>query len=369
MGKWIRSYILKTLNQTAKQQSIDEIAVIQRNDIQVLREVEVHGKRYSLGEHRDFRRHALLQQFLPEHARLSLSWVHLKEGEELLPHQHPSASMILTCSGSGYLTGQKKQALTEGDVVMVPPHCEHGFIGDGPDGFHGLSIQFGEEGGLYENAQRPQVKFSDATDEFTLEKLLAHNRKRLEETKQLRLFRMLQDGSLKDEKKRQAHLNSLEIWSMRNQLLLFTRQATCIDAKYETTFLQHFNEEIGHDVLYKTRAREENPAEDPVIEAIASWFVHQMFIRDNVEKTALIHLVIEHTSHHYHTLARPMLAKFVNDDYFAVHEADDDHAQMGIDLLKGESALTYQRLVPVIDKAWDMMNAMLDRVAYLTEQA
>ena len=204
-------------------------------------------------------------------------------------------------------------------------------------------------------------------DNFTLEDLLTHNRKRLEEVKTCRFFMMLQDGRLDDPIKRQVCLDNLEIWTLRNQLLLFTRQATCIDAKYEATFLQHFNEEVGHDELYNARA-DQKRQDDPVIEAIASWFIHQMFIRDNIEKAAMIHLVIENTSDYYHKLAKDMLVEHVNEEYYKVHEADTAHAQMGVDMLRGESAQAYRRLVPVLDKTWSMMTAMLDRVAELVER-
>jgi quercetin dioxygenase-like cupin family protein len=356
-------------SQSKQKPIVKEVNVIARNDIQVIHSVKVDGKIHTLGEHRDFRRHSLLENFLPDFARFSLSWVHLNENQELEPHQHQVPSMIIVCKGTGLLTGQKNQPLQEGDIVIVPPNSAHGFIGKGLDGFHGLSVQFGHEGGLYENINSPLVNFIEPQHkEFTFEKFLAHNQKKLEQIKKSRFFTMLEDGTLNDPKKRTAYLDNLEIWTIRNQLLLFTRQSTCADKKFEKTFLQHFNEEIGHDDLYNERANKGN-LEDPVIEAIASWFVHQMFVRDNIEKAAIIFLVIENTSHYYHTLAKSLLIEHVNEGYLKAHEEDDAHVKMGLNLLKGESPLTYQRLIPVIDKAWEMLTAMVERVAQLTEKA
>jgi hypothetical protein len=92
-----------------------------------------------------------------------------------------------------------------------------------------------------------------------------------------------------------------------------------------------------------------------------------MHVLDNVEKTAIIHLVIENASAAYHARAMPVLAKYTNQQYFDVHvEADHEHAAMGVALLGQESPRTYARLKDIVGEAWDMVGAMVDRVAELT---
>jgi hypothetical protein len=134
------------------------------------------------------------------------------------------------------------------------------------------------------------------------------------------------------------------------------------------------HDEMGHDVMHKDRADAGSPqterCRDAVLEAITDWFSHQMFVLDNAEKAAIIHLVIENASFVYHQRAMPVLSKYVNEEYFEVHvTADDGHAALGVEMLRNESPRSYGRLRRVIAEAWDMVDAMIDRVAELTRAA
>jgi mannose-6-phosphate isomerase-like protein (cupin superfamily) len=324
---------------------------------------------HSLGELRDFRWNDELKEFMPDASDVSVSWVVLQHGEVLEPHVHPIQSMMVVYSGSGEMLGDLQQPVAEGDVIVVPAGRHHGFRG-GVDGLYALSIQFGE--GLYTAPERPRVAFADG--EGSLEALLEYNEKRIKAFGQRPIFELLADGTLDNPVKRQAYLDALQIWVDGNQTLLFSRQATCVDPVYSAMFLKHMHDEMGHDVLHKERADEEAPGplpvRDAIMEAITNWFAYQMYVLDNAEKTAIIHLVIENGSHEYHKRAKPVLAKYVSEHYFEVHvEADDGHAAMGLELLRNESPRTYARLKHVIGEAWDMVDAMVDRVAELTRLA
>jgi quercetin dioxygenase-like cupin family protein len=137
---------------------LNEVLVVRRSDIPVIYEVEENGQRHTLGEHRDFRRHALLREHVPENARLAMSWVQLTPKQVLDPHLHPILSMIIICRGSGLLIGDRESVLNEGDIVVVGPGRLHGFVGGEPAGFTALSVQF-EQQGLYEDKDRALVSF------------------------------------------------------------------------------------------------------------------------------------------------------------------------------------------------------------------
>ena len=348
---------------------MDQLQVVSRDAIPPIRSVEQDGETHNLGELRDFRWNDHLRSFMPEASQFSVSWVRLEEGEILQPHVHPIQSMMVFYAGSGEMLGDLRRPVTAGDVVVVPPGRKHGFVG-GPHGLQALSIQFGD--GLYTKPEKPRVLFTDP--EHTLAGLLAYNEKRLEEFVQRPIFDLLADGTLEDPIKRKAYLDTLQIWVDGNQALLFSRQATCADATYQDVFLQHFKEEMGHDVLHKDRAEGDRsrvpPARDTIMEAITNWFTYQMYLLDNAEKTAIIHLVIENASSAYHRHAKPALARYVNNQYFDVHvNADEQHAAMGEALLQNESPRTYARLRRIIGEAWDMIGAMTDRVAEVTRAA
>lgn len=134
------------------------ITIVRRNDIPAISEVEEGGEVHPLGELRDFRRHPQLAEFIPDQARLSIAWVRLRAGEELPPHIHPTASLLLCTAGSGIVLGAPDDIIGPGDAVLVYAGSTHGFRGLEPTGIEGLSIQF-EERGLYEDPSRPRVHF------------------------------------------------------------------------------------------------------------------------------------------------------------------------------------------------------------------
>jgi len=347
---------------------METITVISRTEIPAISEIDIDGKKEMLGELRDFRWHADLKNFLPSEDIVSFSWVKLRPGEILRPHEHSTASMIICYRGQGEFIGENSRMLNEGDVVAVPAFCKHGFEGKEPEGLWALSIQFGA--GLYTDPKNPRTTFLE--NDCTFESVLAFNQQCIENFKQCRFLTMLTDGTLDNPKKRQRYVDALQIWSDSNQDLLFARQGTTSDLKFAPTFLQHMFEEVGHDRVHAERGEQfkESPAlsEDPIIEAVANWFICQMFRRDNYEKAALIHLIIENGSDIYHRIARPVLKATVNDHYFELHEADTEHAKIALHLLNHLSTAQYKELHQLIKKGWDMLACMTDRVCQLVDE-
>ena len=134
------------------------ITVVRRADIPSITEILEDGELHQLGEQRDFRRHPLLAQFIPERARLAIAWVRLGPNQELKPHRHTTPSLLLCTGGRGIILEQPEPVIEPGDAVLVPVGSTHGFRGLPPTGIEGLSIQF-EERGLYEDVANPLVKF------------------------------------------------------------------------------------------------------------------------------------------------------------------------------------------------------------------
>jgi len=135
-----------------------KIAIVSRSEIPAISEIMEHGELHSLGEQRDFRRHPLLNEFIPQQARLSMAWVRLRAGEILAPHRHPTASLLLCTGGCGIVLELPDRVISLGDAVLVPAGSTHGFKGLEPSGIEGLSIQF-EDRGLYEDPSKPRVEF------------------------------------------------------------------------------------------------------------------------------------------------------------------------------------------------------------------
>jgi hypothetical protein len=138
-------------------------------------------------------------------------------------------------------------------------------------------------------------------------------------------------------------------------------------------FLQHLREEIGHDdVLRKDRGRAEE-VWDPVIEGAAAWFISRMTILDNIEKTAVIHLVLESSGAHMGSVSRQPMRRFGSANYFELHdEIDQSHVDVALEPLRHQSPEAIARVRIVVEQAWRMLDTWVDRVADLvlgTEQA
>ena len=332
--------------------------VVPRLDIRAITQVEVDGKIHALGEHRDFRRHQSLSDFLPSHGRISLSWTRLSAGQELSIHQHPTKSMIIVTAGRGTLLGGEPRELGEGDVIAVPAGARHGFATDSE--LVALSVQFEGEG-LYEDEGNARVRFGDSLSA----QLIRYQEERLAEHVKTEFFRMLNDGTLNDAQRKARFFACLHQWSSAFQRMIFLRQGLAHGNPWESLFLQHLNEELGHDALLAKELRLSNTQADAAIEACASWFLYRTMTGGNLERLVITHCVLERSAHAFHTIASHLFPNA----YFNAHAtADDDHQSMGMNELDGMSEDTYRRLLAASAKAWDVLEVMLDRMSRIVKE-
>jgi hypothetical protein len=345
---------------------VNEIQVVSRNAIPPLRALDPHSQGHELGEQRDFRWNALLREFMPAPSRFSVSWVRLKYGEVMMPQVQPTQSLLVFYAGNGTLLGGIERPVAKDDVVIMPAGCEYGAIG-GEQGLQGLSIQFGQ--GPY--AAPTKARVDTAEPEHGLQGLLAYNHQRLDEFRRRPLFSLIDEGTLQDRFKRQTFLDTLQIWLDGQQALLFARQASCADPDYAGAFLKDFRGEAVREGTNEGRSAAGGgigTKNDVVVEAITEWFTYQMFVLDNSEKAAVVHLVIEQAN----TVLRSVvatLARSVGDSPPARLEDDTRRATVGEELLRRQSPRTYARLRRIVGEAWDMLSALSDRVVEVTRRA
>jgi len=312
------------------------VFVVSRGDIRAIESVEQDGVRHMLGELRDFRWEDRLAGFIPPEDQLSLSWVALKAGETLPPHTHPIQSMMVFHAGSGRVIGDLEQDISAGDVVVVPPGREHGFVA-GPSGLSALSVQFGE--GLYTNPDNARVVFSD--DGVTLSQLLEHNQRRLREFQASDLFRAVKTRGLGQGELAAAAVSA---WGRHTEVLA----ARCADGGVERA---------GADAA---PADEEFP--DAAVEAILTWFSYRMLVLDRVERVALVRLVSSPAWAAYQSCERQARAKAgVGAPAAEVVAPQADLAGIPV-----QSPATYKRIKDILDEAWDMLQALSSRVVELS---
>jgi quercetin dioxygenase-like cupin family protein len=337
---------------------------IPRDELPTLREVVVDGKTHNLGIHKDFRRHPVLKEFLPENARLSFAWVKLGVGEELAVHAHPTATLIVIATGNGSSQGDLETTFTDGDVLIVSPGYKHGFRGEAPAGYWAFSIQL-EGSGLYEDTSSARVVFSDGSPVTSpgLVKLVALNNQLMERHTTGPLFVLLNSpGQLKDNEKRAQLFDAFQVWSNFFQKMVRLRTVLDDRGEFGDAAENHLAEEFQHNLnLQKDRGNSLRVVWDPQLEAASSWFVWKMFTSGSAARAALVHLVVEGGASVTHGRAMQV---FGETDYFKEHnELDPDHLRQGYDLLKGLPEPMYAELEGVIREGWDMLDLITARFA------
>ncbi|KIO78923.1 hypothetical protein TH53_01075 [Pedobacter lusitanus] len=338
-----------------------EVNVVAREQVRSISSAIVDGVTHHLGEQRDFRRNELLNEFIPESGRPSFGWVKLKDGERLDNHQHPTKSMILVCKGSVELTGDLAQSLKEGDIVCVPPHKIHGFKTKPSEVFEGLSIQF-EGKGLYEDEVNPRADFltSNAYDE-----LHALNQKRLAQHQQRALFKLFESGRIQqDASIKERFIAALYVFSKCFQQMVLARQATCTNEELYELYRDHLHDEFGHDKILFEQNNIKLKITDPALIAASNWFVLRMFDSDEAAKIVIVHMVVEHSGHEFGESTKAIFNRPDKEvSFFELHaEADDDHANIGLDYLKSLDDDQLRNLKEICERAWDQMDLVHDRI-------
>jgi quercetin dioxygenase-like cupin family protein len=336
-----------------------QFRIVKRAAIPAITSVEHDGTHHALGELRDFRWSDELRAFMPDPSEFSVSWVALRHGETLAPHVHPIQSMMVVYKGSGQMLGDLVRSIAEGDVVVVPPGRLHGFTG-GPEGLFALSIQFGE--GLYTAPESPRVVFSD--QESSLEALLRANAKRALGFVARPIFELLRDGTLEHAACFDAFASGIGIWRHGIRDLMLLRQVSSGNPRYEAAFRLA----AGAPGAEGERPREPS-VRDPAIEAIAGWFSYQMYLLDDAEKAVLTHLVLASASSIFDERAAAALAHSKGRRLPSLAPVAARAQASAAELLQYESPRGYARLRGIVGEAWDMIEAMTDRVVSLTRAA
>jgi hypothetical protein len=328
------------------------IRIVKRDTIPNLQSLDT-AKGEGAGELRDFRWNDQLRAFMEGASDLSVGWVRLGPGELLQPRTLDVDLLMVVYQGSADIVGDLTRAVSAEDVVVVPSGAMHGFVG-GPQGLYALAIQLGEKASLVEETG---VTASDP--EHTLQGLLEYNSSRLGEFQQRAIFELAADGTLNDPRCRATYRDGLRLWASQSSGLLTVRQACCIDGKYAPAFLAELVLEWSRGMpLDPALTRVSTPvARDPILIALADWFTRQMYLLDNVEKVALVDLVV--------ASANAALGRNEQECRLWSH-GYGEHAAATSLLLRGETPHTYARLRSLVAEAWDMVGALTDRLVELT---
>ncbi len=361
----------QTENTIKKNQHVIGAQVIQRNELPEIHSAIVDGQIQPLGIVKQFRKDPRIAAFITDNTeRLSISWVHLKAGEALAVHAHPTKTFIIICEGQGYCIGDHYDTLEAGSIVMVEPNFLHGFCGAGDSGFWALSIQF-EGDGLYEDQSQSRATFSNFVDE---KPSMLHLKEAqdffLNNYKTNDLFSVIEEANF-TECYREPLLDNIQNWSHSFQDILQARlEGAGNDSIEKSLALEHAEEEENHDtIMADLRGNPSLPAKGPVNKEVTDWFCKAMLERSTPEKIVLMHLVLEGSGDYAHGKLRPFMEGLNVKQHFVTHEEDDEgHVQMGLDVLEKMDGLEYEKLLTTLMMGWVQLNRVCEEMAQLARR-
>lgn len=350
--------------------------VVARGEIPAIHSVIEGGREHVLGILKEFRRHERLSGFLPHDYRVAMAWVHLDAGQTLEPHVHPVDSMILITRGAVRALGDREADLAEGDILMVPHGCRHGFTGMGHDGFWGISVQFNSRG-LYEDLQDPWASFVADGDGLGVKSpsdglglLLSENDRYVENFAKHRLFSLAREGFFEGQR-RERFFDCFQIWSNHFQRMLQLRAGLAEPGAFGDLANRHLQEEQGHHQLLaasRTRARE---IWDPPLEASCAWFPWKMTTVGDAERVVLVHLVVEASADVFYREMSTVMSGSEASSHLDAHSGGTDsrHLAMGLQVLQEGSLPSHDRLLSAQKQGWQMLGTIFGRMVDLVSGA
>jgi hypothetical protein len=172
------------------------------------------------------------------------------------------------------------------------------------------------------------------------------------------------DEIFQNTKLQDSLLDVLQVWSDHFQRLIRIRSASARDGNFSALADLHLKDEIDHNhILAEMRGNRPVQIWDATLEAAAAWFAEHMAKASDVESTILMHLVIEEAGDIFFKAG---VVVFPDSKHFQFHgNHDEDHASMGMQLLKRQSQEPVERMIATLNQGWEMMNLLCNRMAEL----
>jgi hypothetical protein len=233
----------------------------------------------------------------------------------------------------------------------------------GPPGLYALSIQFA--GGLYSAPEQPRVVF--AKEEASLKQLVEFSERRAAAFAKKPIFEFIKGTQFTNDIKRRTFLDALRIWTNGTEALAASRYASCNDPMYQSAFREHLFALSGRDADQSRALSAPRLPRDARLEALTSWFAYQMYVLDNAEKTAIVSLVVDQVNASLRRSLSPALGERQLKLAFGSQARDADaRIARGVTLLNHATPGMYARLRELVGEAWDMAEAMAERLTAVT---
>jgi hypothetical protein len=192
--------------------------------------------------------------------------------------------------------------------------------------------------------------------------LLAEHARHRKAFENSRLVRLMDDPRIALPATRAPLLACLQAWSDHFQTLLHLRMAHTRDPAHASVAAEHLAEEFGHNAnLRRQCGGDIVELWDPTIEAVSQWFRAAMQSGTDVEKTLIMHMVIETSAEAFFIRASDV---FPDIPHFRGHAEDDgEHADIGVALVSQARVDEIEALKVIHARSWKMMTLLCDRMA------
>lgn len=204
---------------------------------------------------------------------------------------------------------------------------------------------------------------------FTIKHLIEANKAYLSEFQQSPLMKLIHSKPIANKHLRHRLLDYLQIFSDKFQIMVKERCATTTHPHFKNIAKQHYDEEIGHNLILKANRHMEPTPTNQIIEQNANWFIDIMRKADDITKHIVMHLILESTADMFFKEAYQAFLPYEKIEYLHLHdEADEEHAQMGMKQLENIDLFNIKNLIDIYDEAWVRLNIICDEIAKQTIQ-
>ena len=178
------------------------------------------------------------------------------------------------------------------------------------------------------------------------------------------LLKLLSKKELEEKEMRDKVLNCIQVFANYFQKIVMLRNIFTNDSAFSVMARAHLNEELGHDdILIKERGNK-NTFFDPILDSAMAWFCWKMMGLNDLEKTVLMHWVLESSAYCFFINAKKIFDNYDEMEYFKIHsEADEEHKNIDPALLNNLHSNEYDNLATVLAQGWAVMTAACNRIA------
>jgi len=182
------------------------------------------------------------------------------------------------------------------------------------------------------------------------------------------LLEFLSTSELEKKEIRDKILNCIQTFANYFQKIVMLRNIFTNNPVFSLMARAHLNEELGHDDILMKERDNKNSSFDPILDSAMAWFCWKMMGLNDLEKTVLMHWVLETSAYCFFAKAKAIFVRYEEMEYFKIHsEADEEHKNINPAFLNELRLEEYASLETVLAQGWAVMTAACDRIVELVD--